>query len=171
MIPAPEAAEKALRMVREAPLISYDTETSGLDWKRNYPVGYVIGVEDECVYVPVRHGGGGNLSDSGVRVPDGPVGGFKPSFFEEELATAFSVRPGKTVGHHIKFDCHFSANAGIMLGRNLADTQIYAAMIDEYAKGYSLEACAERFKATAKKVQTYISTLLISLVAQLVRSK
>ena len=36
-------AERALRMVREAKFLSYDTETTGLDWRVNVPIGYVVG--------------------------------------------------------------------------------------------------------------------------------
>ena len=62
-------AEKTLRMVREAKEISYDTEGTGLDWRFHKPVGYVVGAssgnrtvsQGDVVYVPVRHGGGGNL--------------------------------------------------------------------------------------------------------------
>ena len=37
-----EQAELGLRLVREHPLIAYDTETTGLNWKIHQPVGYVI---------------------------------------------------------------------------------------------------------------------------------
>lgn len=149
-------AEKAIRMVREAPLIAYDTETSGVDWKRNFPIGYVVTTDwDNSVYVPIRHGGGGNLPDAGVRVPDSPTDVYQAGRFEKSLATAFEDRKRAgfvTVGHHLKFDAHFSANAGIFIGRgNLSDTQNNEALLDEYARHYSLEASAERRRVTAKK--------------------
>ena len=161
-ISAPEAAEIALRMVREAPLIVFDTETSGVDWKRNYPIGYVVAVGRDSVYVPIRHGGGGNLSQSGDGIDSGldsgeeisPQGRTSPTDFELALGRAFIDRNRlghRTVGHNIKFDCHFAANAGVFLGRVLADTQIYEALLDEYARGYSLEACANRHGVAAKK--------------------
>lgn len=161
MLSPSEAAERAIRMVRECKELSYDTEGTGLDWKRNAPIGYVVGelctsggpVVPECVYVPVRHGGGGNLL--GGRPMTKPDDEWEPHAFERELAAAFDHRNrlglGRTVGHHIKFDCHFSANAGVMLGRNLADTQNIEALLDEYAPSYSLEECAKRRGVTAKR--------------------
>lgn len=157
-----ENAEKALRMVREAKELSYDTEGTGLDWRFHKPIGYVVGAFDrnaaaqpgDVVYVPVRHGGGGNLL--GCRPMTSPTEGFEPHPFEAALAKAFDERNqnvglGRTVGHNMKFDVHMSANAGIKLGRKLACTQLMAAMADEYAKRYSLEMCAERYGVTAKR--------------------
>lgn len=156
-----ENAERALRMVREAKNLSYDTEGTGVDWRIHSPIGYVIGAPGESerlqpgdvVYVPVRHGGGGNLP--GARPMTSPTEGFELHPFEVELAKAFDDRNraglGRTVGHNMKFDVHMSMNAGIKLGRNLACTQNMAAMADEYAKRYSLEAVAEREGVTAKK--------------------
>lgn len=157
-----ENAEKALRMVREAKNLTYDTEGTGVDWRFNHNVGYVVGAprEDDSisggdvVYVPVRHGSGGNLL--GGRPMTSPTEGFVLHPFEAELAKAFEERNrskphGRVVGHNMKFDVHMSANSGIMLGRHLACTQNMAAMADEYARRYSLEAVSERYDVTAKK--------------------
>lgn len=152
--PLGERAEQALRMVREAPLIAYDTETSGLDWKLNHPVGYVVTVEKDSIYVPIRHAAGGNLLDSSCPPLSSPIGPFVGHDFEKSLAAAFRDRVSHghtTVGHNLLFDCHFSANAGIHLGRNLEDTQLNEAMLDEFAPGgFSLDQCARRHKVTAK---------------------
>ncbi len=151
-----DKAEQSMRIVREAKEVTYDTETSGLDWKRNFPVGYVIGSgNSDVVYVPTRHGGGGNLPDPmGCKVPDEADGEWNIHSYEKDLAAAFKYRidnnVGKTIGHHIKFDCHFSANADILLGRNLSCTQNNAALLDEYSKGFSLEAQAKKHGVTAK---------------------
>ena len=150
-------AEIALRMVRERPLIVFDVETSGLDWRHNAPIGYVVGEGvpgGECVYVPIRHGGGGNLP-GGVAMTD-PKEKWQVHEFEKELAQAFRERNQAafthcTIGHHIKFDAHFAANAGVMLGRQLADTQDMEAILFEYAPSFSLADCATRRGVTAKK--------------------
>jgi DNA polymerase I-like protein with 3'-5' exonuclease and polymerase domains len=158
-----ENAERALRMVREATDLVYDTETSGLDWKHHSPVGYVVGAIDahagaagSTVYVPVRHGGGGNIM--GGRPMKTPTDAIEVHSFEVELAKAFGDRnrtktTGRIVGHHMKFDCHMSANAGILLGRRLACTQNMAAMLDEYARSYSLDNVATALKVTPKAGQ------------------
>lgn len=159
-----ENAERAIRMVRESKNLSYDTETSGLDWKVNSPIGYVIGAPredssigtEDVVYVPVRHGGGGNLAGGRpMQKADEPI---TVHPFEKELAAAFDYRNengvganGRVVGHNLKFDVHFSANAEVMLGRRLACTQDRAALLNEYARSFSLDACATECGVTAKK--------------------
>jgi len=149
-----DLAEQALRVVREAPIIAYDTEGSGLDWKVNNPVGYVITTPDFNCYIPIRHGGGGNLLGPGVHPLTSPTDKITIHPWERELAKEFKIRASKgllTVGHHLKFDMHFSANAGIMLGRECGDTQINMAMLDEYSRSFSLENAAIMERVTAKK--------------------
>lgn len=151
---AAEKAEIAIRLVRECKEIAYDTETSGVDWKRNFPIGYVVTNDEHSVYVPVRHGGGGNLPDKNVRVPETATDPIVQHKFEKELAKAFDERRrlgNMTVGHNMKFDCHASANGGIMLGRRIICTQNRETLLDEYARRYSLEDSAERRKVAAKK--------------------
>lgn len=160
MVSMADRVERVLRAVKEAPLISYDTETSGVDWQKNSVVGYVIGVHEFCDYIPIRHGGGGNLIDSTgetrpLNAVDMKVD--RPHPFELELAKAFDIRKAsgpklKTVGHNLKFDCHMSANHGIYLGRHLGDTQHRAALLNEFSYGgYSLEASALDAGVTPKK--------------------
>lgn len=162
MIDLYENAEKALRMVKESKELVYDTETSGLDWRFNHVVGYVVGAPsttgrialEDVVYVPVRHGGGGNLPGCAPLATQTEATTRHP--FEDDLRRAFDQRNstagmGRIVGHNTKFDVHMSANEGIRLGRRLACTQNMAAIVDEYAKKFSLAMVAERMGVTAKK--------------------
>lgn len=152
MITLGEQAEIALRVVEEAPLMAYDTETSGTDWKIHNPVGYVITTRDFNIYVPIRHRPGGNLL--GCKPMTSPRDKIEIHPWERALAKAFLVRRERgllTVGHHIKFDMHMSANAGIMIGRNCGDTQLNMAMLDEYSRSFSLATAASVEKTTAKK--------------------
>lgn len=149
-----ERAEQALRVVREAPIMAYDTETSGLDWKIHHPVGYVITTKDFNIYVPIRHGGGGNLLDPNcgplVTATDTNV---QTHSFEYALQSAFQERRQRgylTIGHHLKFDMHMSANRGIMVGRDCEDTGVNAAMLDEYSRSFSLDNLAREAGVTLK---------------------
>lgn len=166
-----ENAEKALRMVREAKDLVYDTEGSGLDWRYNSPIGYVVGTHrgfdhggprsteiplctpDDVVYVPVRHGGGGNLL--GGKPLQTPTDAIEQHPFEKELAKAFDDRNrlglGRVIGHHTKFDAHFSANVGIFLGRSMACTQNMQALLNEYQRSFSLDNCANEHGVESKK--------------------
>lgn len=182
MLSIAEQAERALRMVRESKYVSYDTETSGVDWRIHAPIGYVIGApradgtittEDVC-YIPIRHGGGGNIM-GGVALKTANDA-YEPHPFEVALADAFddrnrTVTDGRIVGHNIKFDVHMSANAGIRLGRRLACTQNMAAMVDEYARKYGLEVVADRVNVTAKKTDAIYKHLAGMFGGQAVREQ
>ena len=156
-----------LRVVEEAPIIAYDTETSGLDWKIHNPVGYVVTAEGFNGYIPVRHGGGGNLLDfycGPLQAADAPT---HQHSFEAALAKSFQVRRGRgflTVGHNLGFDMHMSANQDIFLGRSCGDTQLNAAMLDEYNYGgFSLDACAKSEGVTPKlgdELYAYLGRLM-----------
>lgn len=147
----------AINMIRNARVLAVDTETSGLDWKRNYAVGYVFTVGNDSVYLPVRHGGGGNIPcrhghnhlyenaevEDASKIPNHSL--------EIVLADEIAHRTAKTVGHNLKFDAHFMAQRGIMLGRNLSCTMNNQTLIDEYTPSYSLASLARRYKLPAKK--------------------
>lgn len=148
-----ERAEQALRIAREAPVIAYDTETSGLDWRKQNPIGYVITCPETSIYVPVRHAAGGNLADPncGPLVEADSVA--IRHRFEDELAKAFidrQVAGHLTIMHNASFDLHFSCNQGIIVGRNCEDTQINEGLLDEYSRSFSLDSCAKAHKVTAK---------------------
>lgn len=155
MLTMAEKAERALRIIAEAPVIAYDTETSGLDWRVNSAVGYVITASAESnYYIPIRHGGGGNLLDPSCPPLTSATAHTTQHSFEVALSKAFEERRRRgyiTVGHNLKFDMHFSANHGIVLGRACEDTSINAALLDEYARSYSLENVALAAKVVAKK--------------------
>lgn len=126
-----------LRTDKEA--VAYDTETNGLEFS-SVVVGYVVTNREFSVYVPVRHGGGGNIPNA--------------DDFEAELAGAFADRSRKnyrTVGHNLGFDLRMSLKHGIRLWSPLEDTMINEALIDDRTVGYGLDDCAIRHGVTAKK--------------------
>ena len=129
----------ALSIIRNSPVIAYDTETTGISVTDKI-CGYVITNQDFSIYVPVRHEAGGNI-------PNGEE-------FEHELAGAFRYRSGlglRTVGHNIGFDLRISNRHGVVLGAPLEDTMINEAIISDITQGYGLDDCATRRGVTAKK--------------------
>ena len=148
-------ANKALRWVREAKVLAFDTETSGVDWKRNQPIGYVFTPDSiDSVYIPIRHGGGGNLADPSVAPLKNPDDTIVIHQFEKELKRAFEDRDRNgllTIGHNLKFDMHFAANAGVILNRQVECTQTNEALLNEHAAGFGLDDCAKRRKVTLKR--------------------
>lgn len=149
-----DEAEVVLRQVREQRVITYDTETSGLDWQRNHIVAYVIKpIDCPSYYIPVRHAGGGNVP--GCRVPttaDGWRGDLHP--FEIELARAArdnSSGRKRWVGHYLDFDLKFTSRAGIELIDDLEDSWINFSLLDENQPFFSLEAAARWCEVQLKK--------------------
>jgi len=131
--------ELALRLIREAPLIAFDTETTGLTVEDRI-CGYVVTTEETSLYIPVRHTGGGNIPS--------------PEVFESEINRGFADRSRlamPVVGHNAGFDLRAAARHNVVLRGPIEDTMINEALIDDRTLGYSLDDCAARHKVTAKK--------------------
>lgn len=138
-----------------------DVETSGLDWKRNHIVGYVVTFgpnPDDSYYVPFRHAGGANVGGRvGPATATGWDGRLAPG--EAELIRALD-RPGASLfGHNLAFDLRFMHRTGFTMKPRIEDTMINEPLLDEFVGRYSLEACANRYRVQAKKsaeIKTYI---------------
>lgn len=129
----------ALRIVRESPVIAYDTETDGLNVTSSI-CGYVVTNDEHSIYIPVRHSAGGNIPNS--------------ADFEVALTRAFSARHlsgYRTVGHHLGFDLRISLRHGVVVLGPLEDTMINEALIDDRTIGYGLAECSARHKVAVKK--------------------
>lgn len=146
-----EGAEMVLRILREVPGATIDTETSGVDWRKNHVVGWVLTFKGEnSYYVPVRHAGGGNLPGCSVPLsPEGWRGDLH--WFEIELAKVCNDKPRHWVGHNLIFDLRFAAKHGVTLYGTKEDTMINAPLLDENAFSYSLDNVSKREGVTAKK--------------------
>jgi DNA polymerase-1 len=147
-----DEAEVLLRQIVEQKVITYDTETSGLDWQRNHIVAYVIKpVDCPSYYVPVRHAGGGNVP--GCRVPT-TADGWRGDLHPFELALAKAARSSATkrwVGHFLDFDLKFTSRAGIDLVGDLEDSWINFSLLDENQPFFSLDAAARWCEVQLKK--------------------
>ena len=123
--------DKFFRILKETKSPAIDVETNGLKWQVCHVCGYSVSDGKDAVYIPVRHAGGGNISD--------------PVSFERSLRDAVSNHPGKIVGHNIKFDIHFCENHGVKLGNRVSDTMAREALLDENRRSYSLENVAKSY--------------------------
>ena len=132
-----------------------DVETSGLDWRKNYVVGYVItfGTSDlDNFYLPIRHRSH-NILDFSAPNSDNWVGNCENHDFENQLARILKQR-GKElriIGHNLHFDLKFMAKHGVNPVYNTLEcTMINAGLIDEYRKSYSLDQCCIEANVVAK---------------------
>lgn len=143
MIPASEAAQNLLVMLARDQELAFDVETNGLKWQKTEICGYSLSDGKDAFYVPVRHAGNGNISG----VPE----------YERQLAQIIKDRTKKLIGHNIKFDKHQAQNHGIDLGNKIKDTMVYAALLDENRKSYSLENVSKGYDIVQKlNIKTHI---------------
>ncbi|KKN51107.1 hypothetical protein LCGC14_0626170 [marine sediment metagenome] len=151
--------QECLRRLEVEPTFVVDVETSGLDWRFNHPVGYVLTFgpkPEDSFYLPVRHAGGGNIPAlDGIEIPDTPTGwrgDLHP--IEKEIASILKKRRGYlAIGHYLAFDLRFLSRAGITLDSKTSCTMVNAALIDEHSYSFSLDACARYAGVEAKKGQ------------------
>ncbi len=145
--------QEVINRLKSAKTVVYDSETSGLDWKRQHIVGHVVTFSPnpaDSFYLPVRHGGGGNIGGhKGPQTATGWDGKLHP--IEKDLIAALD-RPGLlVVGHSLAFDLKFLHRVGFAMRPSFEDTIINEPMLDEFVGRYSLESCAHRHKVQHKK--------------------
>lgn len=121
--------------------IVFDTETTGVDWRRDHAVGFALcwgPSPAEAGYYSIRHDGGNYDEESVLR------------WLRNTLA-----RPDLLViGHNLKFDLHMVENDGIRVAGPVECTQVNEALIDENLHKYSLEDCAGRYEGVPAKKGT-----------------
>lgn len=143
-------------------VVCYDSETSGLDWRSQHIVGYVLafsGNPRDSYYLPVRHLGDGNIGGkSGPTDKNGWDGKTEP--WEDKLLQKLDQQGSLVFGHHLNFDLKFTWRAGMRrLVSRFEDTLINAPLLDEFQAKYSLEFCCEQAGVAAKKgdeIKAYI---------------
>jgi len=129
----------ALRLIREAPVIAFDSETSGLTVTDEI-CGWVITDPSSSVYVPVRHKGGGNIPNAEA--------------FEVEVNRAFADRARlgfRTVAHNAGFDLRAARRRGVVITGTIEDTMINESLISDLTIGYALDDLTTRWQVQAKK--------------------
>ena len=122
LVTDPQTLIQMFNTLRASKIISYDTETSGLDWAKDSKMcGVSFGTEVAGVikswYVPFRHIDGSKQLDINIVSP---------------AIKAILEDPSRLIiCHNIKFDDHISSKEGWYLGDNRYDTQIGAYFYNE----------------------------------------
>jgi DNA polymerase-1 len=129
-----EDFERWLAVLSAAPLISFDTETTTLDYMRAEIVGVSFSVEPGvAAYVPLAH----VYTGAPEQLPrERVLAALKPLL--EDPAR------GK-VGHNLKYDAHVLENAGIRLVGMRFDTMLESYVLNSVATNHDMDSDARRY--------------------------
>lgn len=116
-----------------ASIISFDFETTGLDFISDYVVGISLATDNDlCVYIPTHH--------DGIKTVD-------EDLLFLNLKKYFEADGKLIIAHNLKFDIQFLWNNGIDIGWKLdkglaADTMILSWLLDENRECHKLKYLA-----------------------------
>jgi len=123
-----------LQKLKDAPLVSFDTETDSLDYMRAQIVGVSFAVAPgEAAYVPLGHDYAGaphQLDRNKV------LAALKPML--EDITKA-------KLGHHLKYDAHVLANYGVALNGQRFDSMLESYVLNSVATRHDMDASAVRY--------------------------
>ena len=115
-------------LYQDANIVSFDTETTGLNYKTNHIIGFSLGwqnkeLEPRGAYFPLRHKDGDNLNWTKLQ----PI-----------LRKLLEDASLKKILHNAKFDMQMMSNESIKI-HNFDDTMMLAYGINEDIKNYGLK--------------------------------
>jgi len=129
-----EAFDAWMRRLEAAELVSFDTETTSLDYMQAGIVGVSFAVEPgRAAYVPLAHtypGAPDQLDRAAV------LARLKPLL--EDPARA-------KLGHHLKYDAHVLRNQGIELRGMRFDSMLESYVLDSTATRHDLDSTAKHY--------------------------
>jgi len=129
-----ERLEHWLQLLRNAPLVAFDTETTSLDYMKAEIVGVSLCVEPgTAAYVPLKHDYAGAPEQlDRERV----LAALQPLLEDPELPK---------VGHHLKYDAHVLCNHGIRLAGMRYDSMLESYVWNSIATRHDMDSTAQRY--------------------------
>ena len=123
--------KELLELIQHEELLAVDTETTGVDYEKDYVVGMSLSLPkaDKHYYIPVRH----NVEDSQLNA----------EYVFSSLKDYLENTP--VVGHNIKFDWHMLAKEGIEFKNIKMDTMIAFCILNENEPSYALKNLATKY--------------------------
>ncbi len=125
----PELLIRLTQELRDSSLLSFDTETTGLDRISDMPIGFSFSTKPgRGWYVPF--------------IQKHLTGWLTPDVIKSQLQPFFED-PSKTkVAHNLKFDIQMLTNAGINVTGPFGDTMLASYVLNPIARDHSLDFCA-----------------------------
>lgn len=122
---------EVLENLEKEDIIAIDTETTGVDYDKDYVVGMSLTLPkaDKHYYIPVRH----NVDDPQL----------KANIVFPSLKDAIESK--QLIGHNIRFDYHMLAKEGIFLDNIKMDTMIAFCILNENEPSYALKNLATKY--------------------------
>ena len=127
----------------EAKTIAIDVETKDPNLKTKGPgwptgdgevVGYAVAVDGWKGYVPIRHGGGGNIDERIVN----------------NWMKKVCESPAEKVMHNAQYDAGWLRRMGFKVKGRIIDTMVIASLLDENRFSYSLNALSFEYLSKTK---------------------
>lgn len=123
-----------LSKLREAPVFSFDTETTGLDYLSANIVGMSFAVTSgEAAYLPLAHD-----------YPEAPKQ-LRGEDVWSEMSPLLEDPTKRKLGHNLKYDMHVLANHGIALHGIAHDTMLESYVVNSTANRHDLDTLCEKY--------------------------
>ena len=123
-----------IEVMKKAPYISFDTETTSLDYMNAELVGVSIALKpNEAFYIPINH------NYEGVEKQ------LEEHFVLEALKPFLESDEIPKIGHNLKYDRHILQNLGIDLKGKLLDTMLFSYVNNSTITRHNLDAVSKRY--------------------------
>jgi DNA polymerase-1 len=134
LVLAPEQFDRWLDVLRQADLVSFDTETSSLDYMQAEIVGVSFAVEPgHAAYVPLAH-----------TYPGAPQQLDRDEVLRLLKPLLEDPHKGK-LGHHLKYDAHVLRNHGVELRGVRYDSMLESYVLNSTATRHDLDSTAQLY--------------------------
>ena len=126
--------DELMGLINQADYVSFDTETTSLDYMLAELVGISIALKpNEAFYIPINH----NYEDAEKQLEqDFVLEALKPFLESDEIPK---------IGHNLKYDRHILQNAGIDLKGTLLDTMLFSYVNNSTITRHNLDAVSKRY--------------------------
>ena len=126
--------DELIEVMKKAPYISFDTETTSLDYMNAELVGVSIALKpNEAFYIPINH------NYEGVEKQ------LEEHFVLEALNPFLESDEIPKIGHNLKYDRHILQNLGIDLKGKLLDTMLFSYVNNSTITRHNLDAVSKRY--------------------------